>query len=131
MPNGQPGDQQVPPEAQSGETPPSGTPGDIPSGGFDPNGQGGMDLGLASGFSAFVTNGTVVTLTITDASEIEVEAEDGTKKAGSLSDLTKDSVLVLTMGADGAVTHILVRSGVQYLNLSVLLGMTGGGNKPN
>ncbi len=99
-------------------------PGDIPDGDTREGAEGGEqpsdipDTDAAGGSAsaeqpdADMTGGSQAILTIGDESVIAVETEEGDTQSGSLGDITEGSMLQITFDEEGAITEILVSSGM-------------------
>ncbi len=102
-----------------GEVPsdlPDGEAGDAADGGEQPSdmpdGDAGDGVEGGNQPDADMTSGTQAILTIGDESVIIVETEEGETQTGSLNDIAEGSMLQITFDQDGAITEILVSSGM-------------------
>lgn len=89
----------------------SGNAPEMPSGeaGGADGGQGTPPEKQSAYTDTFVEDGSEVTFTLTDSTEITVE-KNGSTEQGSVGDITAGSVLQATIGEDGSALSIIVKS---------------------
>lgn len=108
-PSGAPSGEAPSGEAPAGEAPSGDGSGEVPSGEAPSGGDSGEAPSGGGSMSSFTAGEESVTITITDDTVITIEGM-GDDTEGTIADITADSILEVSFGADNTVTSVTVKN---------------------